>query len=52
MLLLDDGDKQVIEPIGRKAAQMEPVYDFELMEESGRLRGWLSANDGGKGTEL
>ena len=41
MLLLDDGDKQVIEPIGRRAAQMEPVYDFELMEESGRLRGWL-----------
>jgi len=38
MVLIDDPEKTVIEPLF--AAELEPVYDFELMQGSGHLRGW------------
>ena len=38
MVLIDDPEKTVIEPLF--AAELEQVYDFELMQGSGHLRGW------------
>ncbi len=40
MLLIDDPDKTVIEPLTAAAAQMEKVYDFELMENGGHIKGY------------
>lgn len=45
MLLIDDPDKTVIEPLTAKADKMESVYDFDLMENGGHLKGYkLSAS--------
>jgi len=40
MLLIDDAEKSVIEPLSAKTGVMQPLYDFPLMENSGSLRGW------------
>lgn len=40
MLLVDDPDKTCIEVIGANKAQMQQVYDFDLMQDSGHLTGW------------
>lgn len=40
MLLVDDPDRTVIEPLAVQTAQMEQVYDFELMERGGHISGW------------
>ena len=40
MLLADDPDRTVIEPLSEHTDEMEPLYDFELMEQGGHLRGW------------
>ncbi len=40
MLLADDPKGTVIEPLASQKGAMEPVYDFELMERGGHLRGW------------
>ena len=45
MLLIDNPEKTVIEPLTAAADQMEKVYDFELMENGGHIRGFkLSAS--------
>lgn len=43
MLLADDINKTIIEPL----ADMEksPLYDFELMQGGGRLKGWLLSDE-------
>ena len=41
MLLCDDREQTVIEPLAGAKGTMEPLYDFELMEQGGHLRGWL-----------
>jgi len=38
MVLIDDPDRTVIEPLF--TADLQKVYDFELMQGSGHLRGW------------
>ena len=38
MVLIDDPQQTVIEPLGAK--DLKPAYDFELMLGGGRLRGW------------
>ena len=38
MVLIDDPERTVIEPLFE--ADLHPVYDFELMQGSGHLRGW------------
>lgn len=38
MVLIDDPEQTVIEPLF--AEELEPAYDFELMQGSGHLRGW------------
>ena len=40
MLLADDPDRTVIEPLSERTGEMEPLYDFELMERGGHIRGW------------
>ena len=41
MVLIDNPEKTVIEPLTADTASMEPVYDFELMLEGGHIKGWL-----------
>ncbi|MEG2098006.1 MAG: DUF1015 domain-containing protein, partial [Pseudoflavonifractor sp.] len=40
MLLTDDPNCTVIEPLQRQTDQMERVYDFDLMEQGGHVTGW------------
>ena len=41
MLLCDDGQRSVIEPLAAQVGQMEKLYDLPLMLGGGYLRGWL-----------
>lgn len=41
MLLIDDPDCTVIEPLMEKKAQFEQVYDTDLMQKGGHISGWL-----------
>ena len=40
LLLTDDPGKTVIEPLSAQTGEMEELYDFELMEHGGHLKGW------------
>lgn len=40
MLLTDDPERTVIEPLAGQTGDMEVVYDFELMERGGHITGW------------
>lgn len=40
MMLIDDPQETVIEPLSKLTGEMEKVYDFELMEKGGSIRGW------------
>lgn len=40
MLLIDDPEKTVIEPLSARADGMEKLYDFDLMESGGHIRGY------------
>lgn len=39
LVLIDDPDRTVIEPLAKKRDSMKKLYDFDLMEESGHLTG-------------
>ena len=41
LLLADDPERTLVEPIGAQTGEMELLYDFELMEGGGHIRGWL-----------
>lgn len=41
LMLCDDHDKVLIEPIGEKKESLEKLYDFELMEGGKHIAGWL-----------
>ena len=41
MLLADDPGRTVIEPLAAETASMELLYDFDLMEQGGHVKGWL-----------
>ena len=41
MVLIDDPERSVIEPLTAGTDAMQPVYDFELMQGGGHIRGWL-----------
>lgn len=45
MLLADDPDKTVIEPLSAGKARMERLYDFDLMEKGGHITGWKLEHD-------
>ncbi len=40
MLLIDNPEKTVIEPLTAAAGSMEKVYDFDLMENGGHIKGF------------
>ncbi len=40
LVLLDDEKRSVIEPITEKKDRLNKVYDFNLMEQGGRICGW------------
>ena len=40
LVLIDDPQKTVIEPTAAAAPDLPQIYDFELMLNSGHLRGW------------
>ncbi len=40
LVLIDDPENQVIEPISAQKDSLEKLYDFELMLDSGHLRGY------------
>jgi len=40
MLLIDDRERTVIEPLVKRADSFEQLYSFELMKDSGYIRGW------------
>lgn len=40
MLLIDDPDKTVIEPLMAQNSQMQKLYDFNLQQDGGHLVGW------------
>ena len=40
MMLIDDPGMTVIEPLRARRHDLRPLYDFELMQGGGRLRGW------------
>ncbi|MBQ4424440.1 MAG: DUF1015 domain-containing protein [Lachnospiraceae bacterium] len=41
MVLIDDDEKLMIEPLAKETDRMQCVYDFELMQGGGHLKGWL-----------
>ena len=45
MLLLDDPQRTVIEPLYARRGQLSPLYDFDLMQQSGHARGWAVTSD-------
>ncbi|HOP99763.1 MAG TPA: DUF1015 domain-containing protein [Acetivibrio clariflavus] len=40
MLLIDDPERSVIEPLAKKADSFEKVYDFDLMMNGGHIKGY------------
>lgn len=40
MVLIDDAKKSVIEPLRKKTGSMRKLYDFELMEDGGHIKGY------------
>ncbi len=41
MLLVDDPHRMIIESLSARTGEMECLYDFDLMEKGGHIRGWL-----------
>jgi uncharacterized protein (DUF1015 family) len=41
LLLTDDPDRTVIDPLAQGTENRTKVYDFELMEQGGHITGWL-----------
>ena len=43
LLLCDDHEKKLIESVAAKKDSLPCLYDFDLMEDGGHIRGWLVA---------
>lgn len=41
LMLCDDHEKVLIEPVAAKKDQLRKLYDFDLMEDGGHITGWL-----------
>lgn len=41
LMLCDDHDKKLIEPIAARKEDLTVLYDFDLMEDGGHITGWL-----------
>lgn len=51
LMLCDDNDMQLIEPLSALTASLPQLYDFELMEQGGHIKGWLVQGDVAKAFE-
>ena len=51
MLLCDDRQRTVIEPLAARKEKMTILYDFDLMEDSGHVAGWLLDEESAKMTQ-
>ena len=40
MVLMDDPDRSVIEPLHGRVHALRKIYDFDLMEDGGHITGW------------
>ena len=45
MVLIDDPDRQVVEPLRQAKDTMELLYDFDLMQNGGHIKGWLAGDN-------
>lgn len=45
LMLCDDHEKKLIEPIGEKKDRLTKLYDFDLMEGGGHIAGWLVSGE-------
>jgi hypothetical protein len=45
LMLCDDDEKSLIEPIAAVRDTLPVLYDFDLMEQGGHIRGWLVQGD-------
>lgn len=41
LMLVDDRKKSIVEPVTARAAELETVYDFDLMQGGGHIKGML-----------
>ncbi len=41
MVLIDDPDRQIVEPLAKEKDSMEVLYDFDLMLNGGHIKGWF-----------
>lgn len=48
LMLCDDDSKTLIEPIAQMRDRLPLLYDLDLMEEGGRIRGWLLQGEDAK----
>lgn len=44
MILIDDPDRQIIEPLFEQAASYDKLYDTDLMQNGGHITGWFLPN--------
>ena len=51
LMLCDDHEKVLIEPIAAQKDQLNKLYDFDLMEDGGHICGWLVEGDAVKAFE-
>lgn len=45
MILIDDEENTVFEPIGNEKSNMKKLYDFKLMQDGGYISGYLIDNE-------
>lgn len=45
MVLIDDRENAVIKPLVQKTNALEQVYSFELMKQSGSIKGWKVSDE-------
>ncbi len=45
MVLIDNPEKTVIEPLTAAADKMQQLYDFDLMQSGGHIRAWLLTDE-------
>jgi len=48
LMLCDDKECTMIEPVGEMKRSLQKVYDFDLMEQGGHIAGWLVTGDAAK----
>ena len=49
MILIDDTEKTVVEPLTAAKDGFKKLYDFELMQGGGSIKGWLVGDEAAKG---